>query len=85
MSRQNVDPYDAEHIREHLIADPRINALDVQVRPGGDGLVVTGNVETEDRRRLIGEAVAALAPGVAIRNDVSVTAMTEPTAQEVIS
>ena len=85
MTDSTLDPYDAEHIREQLISDPRINALDVQVTPVGDALVVTGNVETEERRRLIGEAVAALAPGTDVRNDVSVADMSEPTGQEVVS
>ncbi len=85
MTDAAVDPYDAEHIREQLIADPRINALDVQVRPVGAALVVTGNVETSERRQLIGETVAALAPGTEVRNDVSVTDMSEPTGQEVVS
>lgn len=85
MTESAVDPYDAEHIREQLIADPRINALDVQVRPVGEALVVTGNVESEERRGLIGDVVASLAPGVDIRNDVSVTSMEEPTSQEVVS
>lgn len=82
---QTIDTYDAEHIRERLISDPRINALDVQVRPVGDVLVVTGNVETEERRQLIGQTVASLAPGIDVRNDVSVTDMSEPTDQEVVS
>lgn len=86
MTDAALDPYDAEHIREQLIADPRINALDVQVRPAGGALIVTGNVETEERRRLIGEMVEQLAPaGVDIRNDVTVTDMSEPTGQEVVS
>lgn len=80
-----IDTYDAEHIRERLISDPRINALDVQVRPAGDVLVVTGNVETEERRQLIGQTVASLAPGVDVRNDVSVANMSEPTDEEVVS
>ena len=86
MTDAALDPYDAEHIREQLIADPRINALDVQVRAAGDSLVVTGNVETEERRRLIGEVVEQLAPqGLEIRNDVTVANMSEPTGQEVVS
>ena len=85
MTDSAVDPYDAEHIREQLIADLRINALDVQVRPVGTTLVVTGNVESQERRTLIGEVVAGLAPGVDIRNDDSVTSMQEPTGQEVVS
>ena len=86
MTDAALDPYDAEHIREQLIADSRINALDVQVRAAGHSLVVTGNVETEERRRLIGEVVEQLAPqGLEIRNDVTVANMSEPTGQEVVS
>lgn len=85
MTDTDLDPYDAEHIREQLIANPRINALDVQVRLVGGALVVTGNVGDDERRRLIGDAVESLAPGIEVRNDVSVIDMREPTGQEVVS
>ena len=82
---QGLDSYDAEHIREQLIVDPRTSALDIRVELAGEALVVTGNVETEQRRQTIAEVVAELAPGVEVRNDVSVTSFAEPTGQEVIS
>ncbi len=85
MAEQALDSYDAEHIREQLIADPRINALDVRVELAGAALVVTGNVAMEERRQTIAEVVAELAPGVEVRNDVSVTSFAEPTDQEVVS
>lgn len=85
MADENLDSYDAEHIREKLIADPRTNALDVQVRLAGPALVLTGNVASEERRSLIADVVAELAPGVEVRNDLSVTDMTEPEGQEVVS
>ena len=85
MADQPLDSYDAEHIREQLIADPRVNALDVQVTLAGGALVVTGNATSEERRDLIGEVVADLAPGIEVRNDVSLIKFTEPTGQEVVS
>ena len=85
MADESMDAYDAEHIREALIADPRINALDVQVSLAGSALLVTGNVPTTERRDAIAAVVAELAPGVDIRNDVSVIDLSEPTGQEVIS
>ena len=85
MVDEPLGTYDAEHIREQLIADPRVNALDARVELAGSALVVTGNVATEDRRQMIADVVAELAPGVEVRNDVSVTSFAEPTDQEVVS
>lgn len=85
MVSEPLDAYDAEHIREQLIADPRVNALDVRVELTGSALLVTGNVATEERRTAIADVVTELAPGVEIRNDVSVTSFDEPTGQEVVS
>ena len=85
MVSEPLDGYDAEHIREQLITDPRTNTLDVHVRLAGDMLVVTGNVPTQARRDMIGQVVAELAPGVEVRNDVSVTDLSEPQGQEVVS
>ena len=78
-------PYDAEHIRDALIHDPRVNELDVHVRLVSDTLVVTGNVASEQRRDAITQVVAELAPDVALRNDVSVTDLSAPSGQEVVS
>ena len=85
MPEETLDSYDAEHIREQLIADPRTNALDVQVTLSGAALVLTGHVISEDRRAAICQVVAELAPGVEIRDDLSVTDLTEPQGSEVIS
>lgn len=85
MAEETLDSYDAEHIREQLIADPRTNALDVQVRLSGNALILTGNVASEERRTAICDVVAELAPGVQIRDDLSVTDMSEPEGSEVVS
>ena len=85
MADEPIDTYDAEHIREALIADPRVNALDVQVSLAGEALVVTGSVPTMERRDAIATVLAELAPGVDVRNDVSLIDLSEPTGQEVVS
>ena len=80
-----MSTYDTEHIREALIRDPRVNELGVQVRMVNDELVVTGDVGSEQRRQAIAEVVGELAPGVALRNDVSVTDLSAPSGQEVVT
>lgn len=85
MPEEALDGYDAEHIREQLIADPRINALDVQVSLTGDALVLTGNAATAERKQTIADVVAEMAPGVEVRNDITVPQLTEPSGREVIS
>jgi hypothetical protein len=85
MTDGSLSEYDAEHIREALIHDDRVNALDAQVRLAGDALVVTGNVPTEERRQAITTVIAELAPGVEIRNDVNVADLSQPDGQEVVS
>lgn len=85
MPSDALDGYDAEHIREQLIQDPRVGALDVQVRLSGGALLVTGNVPTAERKQAIDEVIAELAPDVEVRNDISVTDLSEPTGQEVVT
>ena len=82
---QPVTPYDAEHIRDALIHDPRVNELDVHLRQVNDTLVVTGNVGSEQRRDAITAVVAELAGDVKVRNDVTVTDLSAPPGQEVVS
>ena len=78
-------PYEAEHIRDALIHDGRVNELDVHVRLVNETLVITGNVASEQRRDAITEVVGELAPGVPLRNDVNVTDLSAPSGQEVVS
>ncbi len=71
------DVYIVEHVREHLISDPRIRELDIHVTMHGTTLVVTGNVATEDRRTAISQALEALVPAHIVRNDTTVTSFTD--------
>jgi hypothetical protein len=76
------DTYLVEHVREHLIHDPRIRELDIHVTMHGTTLVVTGNVATEERRNAISEALDALLPAHTVRNDTTVTDLTDTTSEE---
>lgn len=82
---EQLTPYDIEHIREALVHDPRVNELDVHVRVVDDALVVTGNVASVQRRDAITAVVTELVPELEVRNDVSVTDLSAPTGQEVVS
>ena len=84
MTQSSLSDYDAEHIREALIHDERVNALDAQIHLSGNALVVTGNVPSEERRQAITAVIAELAPGIEIRNDVSVADLSQPDGQEVV-
>lgn len=76
------DVYLVEHIREHLIHDPRIRELDIHVTMHGTTLVVTGNVATEERRTAISQALDSLLPAHSVRNDTTVTAFTESSEEQ---
>jgi hypothetical protein len=71
------DIYLVEHVREHLIHDPRIRELDIHVSMHGTTLVVTGHVATEDRRTAISEALDVLLPAHTVRTDTTVTTFTD--------
>jgi osmotically-inducible protein OsmY len=62
-----------------------VNELGVHVRVVNGALLVTGDVPTEERRQAIGDVVAELAPGAEVRNNVSVTDLSAPVDQEVVS
>jgi hypothetical protein len=55
--------YEAEHVREALAADPRVNAPELRVRIGAGIVHVDGVVPTHDRRAAIEAVVRELCPG----------------------
>jgi len=58
------DPaYEAEHVREALATDPRVNAPELRVRIGAGIVHVDGVVPTAERRAAIEAVVAELCPG----------------------
>lgn len=72
------DIYLAGQIERALHEDPRTHELGVRVEVDGDTVALRGQVATGQRRRLVGEVAAAAAPGLTIRNEVSVTNVQPP-------
>ena len=70
-------PYLVEHIREHLLRDPRVGELDIHVSVEGSLVFVTGHVSTEDRREAVSLALAEYLPGYEVRNETTVSVYPE--------
>jgi osmotically-inducible protein OsmY len=60
---ERAEDYQAEHVREALAADPRVNAPELQVRIGAGIVHVDGVVPTHARRAAIEVVVQELCPG----------------------
>lgn len=79
MTTPETEPntYLVEHIREHLLHDPRIGELDIHVTVEGLLMFVTGHVSTEQRRAAISASLAGLLPDHEIRNETTVSVYPE--------
>lgn len=74
--------YLAGEVERALAADPRTHELGVRAEVDGDTIVVRGEVGGAERRRLIEDVVAEVAPGMALRNEVSVISVGPPATEE---
>jgi osmotically-inducible protein OsmY len=72
------DFYVAERIKRALAEDPRTHELAVRAEIEGDTVVLRGEVAGAERRQLVAEVAAAAAPGMAVRNEVSVPEVLPP-------
>lgn len=72
-------------LRQRLRHHPSTCDLDIAVRLEDGTLVVTGEVETEERCDEITAAVAQLMPGTDVRNDVTVQRISDTPSVEVVS
>jgi hypothetical protein len=73
------DFYVAERIKRALAEDPRTHELAVRAEIEGDTVVVLrGEVAGAERQQLVAEVAAAAAPGMAVRNEVSVPEVLPP-------
>ena len=72
MSEGHDDPYLVERLREAFVTDVRVNELGLEVSVVAGTAYVRGKVATPERRQAISDLVAEIAPGVAMRNEVSV-------------
>jgi osmotically-inducible protein OsmY len=72
------DVYTAEQVERALTQDDRTNELGVNVEVNGSTVVLRGEVAGTQRRQLIGDVAAEVAPGLTIRNEVQVTEVLPP-------
>ena len=75
---EDRDVYLAEHVRETLATDERVNEpeLDVEIQDGR--VIVTGAVPTEERRAAIEAVVVECCPGLEVDNRTTVDRLDEP-------
>ena len=72
------DVYIAGQVERALAQDERTHELGVQVEVDGGAVVLRGEVAGDQRQRLVAQVAAEAAPGLAIRNEVSVTEVLPP-------
>ncbi|HUN32597.1 MAG TPA: BON domain-containing protein [Trebonia sp.] len=72
------DFYVAGRVKRALAEDHRTHELGVRAEIVGDTVVLRGEVAGAERRLLVAEVAAAAAPGLAVRNEVSVTEVLPP-------
>jgi osmotically-inducible protein OsmY len=81
---QDTGDYVAGRIEQALATDPRTHELGVRADVRDDVVTLRGEVAGEQRRRLIAEVVREAAPGLEIRNEVTVPDL-EPPGEETLS
>jgi len=78
------DGYVAGRIERALASDPRTHELGVRADVRDDVVILHGEVAGERRRGLVEEVVRDAAPGLEIRNQVSVPEL-DPPGEETLS
>ncbi|HTU75406.1 MAG TPA: BON domain-containing protein [Trebonia sp.] len=76
------DFYIEGRIKRALAEDPRTHELGVLAEIEGDTVVLRGEVAGAERRLLVAEVAATAAPGLIVRNEVSVTEVFPPQEEE---
>ena len=76
MSQDEV--YLAGQLERALAEDPRTHELGVRVEVSESAVVLRGEVAGAERRRILAEVAAEAAPGLEVRNEVSVTEVLAP-------
>jgi hypothetical protein len=81
---EKTSDYTIARLREALATDERTNVLDVSIRLRGDAVHLSGQVDTEERRRLIEEVVRENLPdGQVIDNRITVARVGAPEVEKV--
>jgi hypothetical protein len=76
------EEYLAEHLRDRLIHDPRVNEQDLLVRIMERRVFVGGNVSTRELREAITVVARELLPDYEIVNETSLVPAAEPEEEE---
>jgi osmotically-inducible protein OsmY len=72
--------YVAGQVERALHADPRTHQFAIRVEVNDDDVVLHGQVGSEERRRLVTQVAEGRAPGLSVRNEVSVRKLAPPPA-----
>jgi osmotically-inducible protein OsmY len=81
---EKTSRYLAGQIERALASDPRTNELGVRADVRDQVVILRGEVAAEQRRRLIAEVARDAAPGLEIRNEVSVSELRPPEEEEML-
>ncbi len=71
------EEYLAQHLRDALAEDPRVNELGIAVTVARDHVYLSGQVATDERRQAIAALTAEVLPAHELHNDVAVTSLSE--------
>jgi osmotically-inducible protein OsmY len=78
-------PYLVARLRDALAHDPRVAALDINVRIVGIDVFLTGQVASSARRDAVHAVVHDFAPELTVHNQLDVLPVDAPTTREEIS
>jgi hypothetical protein len=78
------EPYLIGRIQNALATNERTAALDLQFNVGGKRVLVKGEVVCPEQHKAIEDVIREIACGYEIDNQIRVTDMTEPVAEEVV-
>lgn len=76
--------YLVPHLQEALATDCRTAALDIRLNLGGKKISVKGEASSEEQRRAIEEVIRVSAQGFEVDNQVRLTDITPPQAEEIV-
>lgn len=67
------DDYAVEHLRDALATDVRVAEMGLDVRIAAGKVFLTGQVSTEERRRMVGVVAGEVLPEYEVHNETVVT------------
>jgi osmotically-inducible protein OsmY len=74
--------YVAARVQRALAEDERTNELGIRVDVRGEQLFLRGQVSGEERRELIADVAVESAPGLTVRNEITIVDVRDPVEEE---